>query len=223
MATPGTRDPSQFLSLRTASSTCRSASTPSGCTTRSSQAPMSASTRSETGNENIWTGTASDPVVTVTNTAASGGTAGTFQVHIPVGAVPAGGTDQTFSVDDTATHTWYSFGGFNWTGATTATVMPGVRRVGFRFGHPGGRIKLGRRRRHVARERPAGRLDRPHAPLRTSGGHAGVLQQDEYNRSGAVRVAATGRGRLRDQRRRHRRLYRNDPVRGDNRYPGQRC
>ncbi len=76
-------------------------------------------------NENIWTGTASDPVVTVTNTAASGGTAGTFQVHIPVGAVPAGGTDQTFSVDDTATHTWYSFGGFNWTSATTATVMQG--------------------------------------------------------------------------------------------------
>ena len=76
-------------------------------------------------NENIWTGTASDPVVTVTNTAASGGTAGTFQVHIPAGAVPAGGSDQTFSVDDTATHTWYSFGGFNWTGANTATVTQG--------------------------------------------------------------------------------------------------
>jgi hypothetical protein len=76
-------------------------------------------------NENIWIGTASDPLVTVTNNAGSGGTPGTFQVHIPVGAVPAGGTDQTFSVDDTATGIWYSFGGFNWTGPNSATVSQG--------------------------------------------------------------------------------------------------
>ncbi|MBS0640052.1 MAG: hypothetical protein JSS43_09285 [Proteobacteria bacterium] len=76
-------------------------------------------------NENIWTGTASDPLVTITNTATAGGTPGTFKVHIPVGAVPAGGSDQTFTVDDTTTHTWYSFGGFNWTGSNTATARQG--------------------------------------------------------------------------------------------------
>ena len=76
-------------------------------------------------NENIYTGAASDPLITITSTAAAGGTPGTFQVHIPVGAVPASGNDQTFSVDDTATHTWYGFGGFNWTGSNTATVSQG--------------------------------------------------------------------------------------------------
>ena len=75
--------------------------------------------------ENIFTGTASDQVVTITSTAAAGGTPGTFQVHIPAGAVPATGGDATFSVDDTTTHTWYSFGGFNWTGSNTATVSQG--------------------------------------------------------------------------------------------------
>jgi hypothetical protein len=77
-------------------------------------------------NENIWKGTASDPLVTITNNASAGGTPGTFQVHIPSGAVPAAGVDQTFSVDDTATHTWYGFGGFNWTGPNTATVRQGA-------------------------------------------------------------------------------------------------
>jgi ribosomal protein S11 len=76
-------------------------------------------------NENIYTGTASDPLVTVTNTAGAGGTSGTFQVHIPAGAVPAPGGDETLSVDDTVTHTWYGFGGFQWTSATTATVNQG--------------------------------------------------------------------------------------------------
>jgi predicted esterase len=64
-------------------------------------------------NENIYTATASDPLVTVTNTAGEGGEAGVFQVHIPSGAIPAGGGDRTFSVDDTTSHTWYSFGGFH--------------------------------------------------------------------------------------------------------------
>jgi hypothetical protein len=73
-------------------------------------------------NENIYVGTASDPVVTVTNNAGSGGAAGTFQVHIPAGAVPATGGDSTFTVEDTADNTWFSFGGFNWTGSNTATV-----------------------------------------------------------------------------------------------------
>jgi hypothetical protein len=76
-------------------------------------------------NENIWKGTASDPVVTITNNASAGGTPGVFHVHIPAGAMPAAGGDQTFSVDDTTTHTWYSFGGFNWTGPDTATARQG--------------------------------------------------------------------------------------------------
>jgi hypothetical protein len=76
-------------------------------------------------NQNIYTGVATDRLVTVTNTAASGGTPGTFQVHIPAGAVPAVGGDATFTVDDTATHMWYSFGGFQWTGANTATAWQG--------------------------------------------------------------------------------------------------
>nr|WP_294514059.1 hypothetical protein [uncultured Rhodopila sp.] len=76
-------------------------------------------------NENIYTGTASDPLVTVTNTAGAGGTPGTFQVHIPAGAVPAPGSDETLSVDDTTSDTWYSFGGFQWTGTNTATVSQG--------------------------------------------------------------------------------------------------
>jgi hypothetical protein len=76
-------------------------------------------------NENLYTGTGSDPVVTVTNEASAGGTAGTFQVHIPSGAVPSSGSDSTLSVDDTTTGTWYSFGGFNRTGADTATAAQG--------------------------------------------------------------------------------------------------
>jgi hypothetical protein len=73
-------------------------------------------------NENIYVGTASDPVVTVTNNAGSGGTPGTFQVHIPTGAQAASGSDATFTVDDTTDNTWFSFGGFNRTGSNTATV-----------------------------------------------------------------------------------------------------
>ncbi len=76
-------------------------------------------------NENIYTSTASDPLVTVTNDAAAGGTPGTFEVNIPAGAVPAGGNDKTFTVDNTATGTWDSFGGFTWTGPNTATVSQG--------------------------------------------------------------------------------------------------
>jgi hypothetical protein len=76
-------------------------------------------------NENIYTGTASDPVVTVTDNATAGGTPATYQVHIPADAVPASGSDGTLSVDDTTSGTWYSFGGFNWTGPNTATVSSG--------------------------------------------------------------------------------------------------
>ncbi|HET6609736.1 MAG TPA: hypothetical protein VFG62_23905, partial [Rhodopila sp.] len=76
-------------------------------------------------NENIYTGTASDPLVTITDNGSVDGKPETFQVHIPAGAVAAAGGDATFSVDDTTTHTWYSFGGFNWTGSTTATVNQG--------------------------------------------------------------------------------------------------
>jgi hypothetical protein len=73
-------------------------------------------------NENVYAGSASDPLITVTNNGDSGGQAGTFQVHIPAGAVPASGGDSTLAVDDTTSSTWYSFGGFNWTGTDTATV-----------------------------------------------------------------------------------------------------
>jgi hypothetical protein len=76
-------------------------------------------------NENIYTSNANDPLVTITNDAASGGEPSTFQVHIPVGAVAAGGNDKTFTVYDTATNTWNSFGGFNWTSENTATVSQG--------------------------------------------------------------------------------------------------
>ena len=75
--------------------------------------------------EAIYTGSASDPLVTVTNTAAAGGTPGTFYVHIPSGAQPATGTDNTLSVDDTTSGTWYAFGGFQWTGSNSATVSQG--------------------------------------------------------------------------------------------------
>jgi hypothetical protein len=76
-------------------------------------------------NENIYTGSGSDPLVTVTNFAGAGGTPGTFQVHIPAGAQPAPGSDGTLSVDDTTNGTWYSFGGFHWTGSNSATVAQG--------------------------------------------------------------------------------------------------
>ena len=76
-------------------------------------------------NENIYTGTGNDPLVTVTNTAGAGGTPGTFQVHIPAGAQPAPGGDNTLSIDDTTNGTWYSFGGFQWTGSNSATVAQG--------------------------------------------------------------------------------------------------
>jgi hypothetical protein len=73
-------------------------------------------------NENIWVGTASDPVVTITDKATSGGTPGIHHVHVPTNAVASGGRDGTFTVDDTTTHTWYSGGGFRRTGPHTATV-----------------------------------------------------------------------------------------------------
>jgi hypothetical protein len=75
--------------------------------------------------QNIYTGTDSDPLVTVTNNAGSGGTAGTFRVHIPANAVPSSGSDSTLAVDDTTSGTWYSFGGFNWTGNNTASISQG--------------------------------------------------------------------------------------------------
>jgi hypothetical protein len=76
-------------------------------------------------NENIYSSADSDPVVTVTNDAADGGEPGSFQLHIPADAVPAGGSDASLTIDDTSTHTWYSFGGFRWTGSNSATVNQG--------------------------------------------------------------------------------------------------
>lgn len=81
-------------------------------------------------NQNIYSSSASDPLVTVTVAGSSGGPAGTYQVHIPVGAQPSGpslsaGGDDPISIDDTSTHTWYSFGEFTWTSATTATAGQG--------------------------------------------------------------------------------------------------
>lgn len=76
-------------------------------------------------NANLYEGVASDPIVTVTVNGAAGGPTGTYQVHIPVGAVPAGGTDHMLAIDDTSSHTWYAFGGFNFTGSNTATASQG--------------------------------------------------------------------------------------------------
>jgi hypothetical protein len=73
-------------------------------------------------NENIYTGSANDPLVMVTSSGTNGGSQATYQVHIPSGAVPASGTDNTFTVDDTTSGTWYSFGGFHWTGSDTASA-----------------------------------------------------------------------------------------------------
>lgn len=73
-------------------------------------------------NENIYTSTANDPLVTVTSSGSTGGVAGTFQTHLPADAVPASGSDGPLSVDDTTSHTWYSFGGFTRTGPGTATA-----------------------------------------------------------------------------------------------------
>jgi hypothetical protein len=76
-------------------------------------------------NQNIYASDGSDPVVTVFNNAAAGGTPETFQAHIPADAVPSPGNDRTLAVDDTTSGTWFSFGGFNWTGGNTATVTQG--------------------------------------------------------------------------------------------------
>ncbi|OYV34958.1 MAG: hypothetical protein B7Z80_19775 [Rhodospirillales bacterium 20-64-7] len=124
--TSGTRDPSQIpfasnsifnLPLGTGAQWISNA--------QLSSANVYVNTTISGWNENIYTSSASDPLVTITDTGAVDGTPQTFHVHIPVGAVPASGTDNTFSVDDTSTHTWYSFGAFQWTGTNTATVSTG--------------------------------------------------------------------------------------------------
>ncbi len=74
-------------------------------------------------NEPVYTGTASDPLVTVFADGSSSGTPpATYQVHIPAGAEPSQPTpgDNLITIDDTTTHTWYSFGEFRFTSATTA-------------------------------------------------------------------------------------------------------
>src|SRR5689334_9927733 len=74
---------------------------------------------------NIYAGTASDPLVTVTVNGASGGPSGTYQVHIPNGAVPSPDMDSHLAIDDNSSHTWYSFGNFAWTGSGRATATQG--------------------------------------------------------------------------------------------------
>jgi hypothetical protein len=79
-------------------------------------------------NEPIYTSTASDPLVTVYNNGSAQGAAPeTYQVHIPVGAEPSQPTpgDNIITIDDTSTHTWYSFGEFSYTSATTAVAGQG--------------------------------------------------------------------------------------------------
>jgi hypothetical protein len=89
--------------------------------TQLSGAPISFNTSATGYNEPIYKSTASDPLVTITNS----GTAiaqppGTYQAHIPAGAQASQGSDEILSVDDTSTGTWYSFGGFVYTGSNTA-------------------------------------------------------------------------------------------------------
>ena len=66
--------------------------------------------------------------MTVNNNGSSSGSApATYQVHIPAGAQPSQPTpgDNLITIDDTSTHTWYSFGEFSYTSATTAVAGQG--------------------------------------------------------------------------------------------------
>lgn len=81
-------------------------------------------------NENIYTSAATDPVVTVRVSGASGGPKGIYRLHIPGNAQPSApplekGGDSVLTVDDLATHTWWSFGEFQWTGPTSAVAGQG--------------------------------------------------------------------------------------------------
>jgi hypothetical protein len=78
--------------------------------------------------EPIYTGTAADPLVTVSNNGSAQGAApATYQVHIPAGAQPSQPTpgDNLITVDDTTTGQWCSFGEFSFTSATTAVAGQG--------------------------------------------------------------------------------------------------
>ena len=61
------------------------------------------------------------------NGSAVGAAPVTYHVHIPAGAVPSQPTpgDNNIAIDDTTTHTWYSFGNFSYTSATTAVATQG--------------------------------------------------------------------------------------------------
>ena len=61
------------------------------------------------------------------NGSSSGSAPATYQVHIPAGAQPSQPTpgDNLITIDDTSTHTWYSFGEFSYTSATTAVAGQG--------------------------------------------------------------------------------------------------
>ncbi len=64
--------------------------------------------------------------MTVSDSGASSGTAAaTYHVHIPAGAQASQPGDHLMTIDDTTTHTWYSFGGFSFTSATTAVASSG--------------------------------------------------------------------------------------------------
>jgi hypothetical protein len=79
-------------------------------------------------NLNIYSSTAADPLVTVYVDGSAGGPSGTYTFHIPAGAEGAGpavGGDNSIAIDDTSTHTWYSFYYFHYTSPTTATAAFG--------------------------------------------------------------------------------------------------
>jgi hypothetical protein len=79
-------------------------------------------------NEPIYTGTASDRLVTVYNDgSATGVPPETYHLHIPADAVPSQPTpgNNNITIDDTSTDTWYSFGNFSFTSATTAVATQG--------------------------------------------------------------------------------------------------
>ncbi len=78
-------------------------------------------------NQNIYSSRASDPLVTVTVNGTWGSPARTYRLHIPRGAVPSGPFpgDNPIAIDDTSTHTWYSFGQFAWKSSKTATAAAG--------------------------------------------------------------------------------------------------
>lgn len=73
-------------------------------------------------NQNIYTGTAQDPVVQVTTDGGAGGSAGSYTVHIPAAATPAAGSDGSMNIYDAPSDQYCTFGVLQLGGNGTATA-----------------------------------------------------------------------------------------------------